>query len=600
MRSGWIIKFLIVLLLISGVASAQQKSRSAHDQELYALARTDLKAFAEQVSKNATSELGRAQAIVRWLAENFEWKATDYQKRTVQQIIDREGGNCNELAMVALAAIKELNIPLRRVHEINIHTNTPERGETARAKVKEKGNTLSVFGRRHNDHIWLELYDSTAKEWFPADPSSGLVGLDEWEKARVGFGKRFTLNPITEDMIVPFAVFAADADGKFTINRTQHYVIDEFDRLYAGALHRQPAWKKWTDTIDLLDDKVGGAFAGKINLHEYEAQIDSLAATYEELRAAFQNKPPTPIFVFHTDEFWLNLHHFLYVLGRVQNKAPDITREAVIGAAADQDSGLAVLTAEERKTWAEAVSAYASDLSKKDIVFEEPLPRITKALATAGDAKSLDGVAMDASVAAILERAAPTYRKAWWPKHHSANQAWKSLIQQLIDRDGGAVLAFITNAYKMTWPEDGYNVHLTGFSNWAGAYSTFGYMLVMSSLYERLHGPYGLEIVFHEGMHQSDSEVQAALREHAQRTGKQVPGELPHALIWFTAGDAVRRVMPGYVPYADKFGVWNRGLMQFKAPLEEVWKPYLDGRGTRDEAFAELIKRVGTVPKSKP
>ena len=27
-----------------------------------------------------------------------------------------------------------------------------------------------------------------------------------------------TLNPITEDMIVPFAIFAADENGKFTIN----------------------------------------------------------------------------------------------------------------------------------------------------------------------------------------------------------------------------------------------------------------------------------------------------------------------------------------------------------------------------------------------
>ncbi|HET6892150.1 MAG TPA: hypothetical protein VFH31_13690 [Pyrinomonadaceae bacterium] len=316
------------------------------------------------------------------------------------------------------------------------------------------------------------------------------------------------------------------------------------------------------------------------------------------------NKRPTPIFIFHTDEFWLNLHHFLYVLGRVQNKAPDTSREAVVGAAADQDSGLAVLTPEERKTWAEAVSAYASDLSKKDIVFDEPLPRITKALAKAGDAKSLDAKSLDgvvaASIVAILERAAPIYRKAWWPKHHSANQAWRSSIQQLVDRDGAAVLAFITNAYKMTWPEEGYNVHLTGFSNWAGAYSTFGYVLVISSLYERLHGQYGLEIVFHEGMHQSDSQVEAALREHAQRAGKLVPRELSHALIWFTAGDAVRRVVPNHIPYADKFGVWERGLMQFKIPLEEVWKPYLDGRGTRDEALAELIKRVGTDPKPKP
>jgi Transglutaminase-like superfamily len=279
------LKALLLLLCLSCAAAAQRNSSSRNEQ-LYALSRTDLKAFAQQVSKNATSELGQAQAIVRWLAQNFEWKATDYQKRTVQEIIDRKGGNCNELALVALSAMKELNIKLRRVHEVNIYVNTPERGVRAHEMVKEKGNSSSVFGRHHNDHVWLELYDSRAGEWFPADPSSGLVGVDEWMKGRVVFGKRFSMNPITEEMIVPFAIFAADEDGKFTINRTQHYLVEEFDRLYDGKLHKVPAWQEWTKSLDLLDDKVAGAFAGRVNLHEYESQIDSLAETYEQLRAS--------------------------------------------------------------------------------------------------------------------------------------------------------------------------------------------------------------------------------------------------------------------------------------------------------------------------
>jgi hypothetical protein len=280
-----LLKALLLLLCFSTAAAAQQ-SNSNRNEELYALSRTDLKAFAQQVSKNATSELGQAQAIVRWLAQNFEWKATDYQKRTVQEIIDRKGGNCNELALVALSAMKELNIKLRRVHEVNIYVNTAERGVRAHESVKEKGYSFSVFGRHHNDHVWLELYDSRADEWFPADPSSGLVGVDEWMKGRVIFGKRFSMNPITEEMIVPFAIFAADEEGKFTINRTQHYLVEEFDRFYDGKLHKGPAWQEWTKLLDLLDDKVAGAFAGKVNLHEYESQIDALAETYEQLRAS--------------------------------------------------------------------------------------------------------------------------------------------------------------------------------------------------------------------------------------------------------------------------------------------------------------------------
>lgn len=278
----------ISLLLASIVCALSLEASApvvaASDEELYQLARTDLPAFARQVSADETSELGRAQAIVRWLARNFEWKDTDYQKRTVQQVIDRKGGNCNELAMVALSAMRSLGIQLRQVHEVNVQTVSAERGETAQRMVAEKGVSYSIFGRRHNDHIWLELYDSAAKEWMPADPSSGLVGLDDWMQGRVGFGKRVTLNPITNDMVVPIAVFAADSSGQFTINRTQHYLVDAFDAMYGGKLHGTDAWNDWVRLLDQLDDEVAGAFAGRLNLHQYAAEIDALAETYEKLR----------------------------------------------------------------------------------------------------------------------------------------------------------------------------------------------------------------------------------------------------------------------------------------------------------------------------
>ncbi|HKO97393.1 MAG TPA: hypothetical protein VJU86_10395 [Pyrinomonadaceae bacterium] len=40
-------------------------------------------------------------------------------------------------------------------------------------------------------------------------------------------------------------------------------------------------------------------------------------------------------------------------------------------------------------------------------------------------------------------------------------------------------------------------------------------------------------------------------------------------------------------------------MEQFKKPLEEIWKPYLEGRGTRDEAFIALITRTAIEPPKK-
>jgi len=306
------------------------------------------------------------------------------------------------------------------------------------------------------------------------------------------------------------------------------------------------------------------------------------------------------IFIFHADEFWLNLHHFLYVLSRGQNKATDSSRAAVANAPVDEAQGFAKLTKSEQGLWREAVSAYAATLGQKDLIFDDPLPDITNALARAADDRSLNESNIDPSIVSILERAAPIYRKVWWPEHRAANRDWQKEIQALVDLHGPRVLAFITRAYQMQWPAAGYGVHISGYSNWAGAYSTKGNLLVVASLDPSIRGNYGLETIFHEGMHQWDSQIFDALRESARKQNRLVPRGLSHAMIFFTAGQAVRAVAPQHIPYADKFGIWGRGMSAFQAPLEEVWKPYLEGRGTRDEVLAELIKRTATEVRPPP
>jgi len=318
----------------------------------------------------------------------------------------------------------------------------------------------------------------------------------------------------------------------------------------------------------------------------------SLTISISGQRSSPKDQTPKVIFVYHTNEFWLNLHHFLHVLARAENKERDATREAVANAPADQATGLVRLSAPEQETWRKVVASYASGPAKKDLVFDDPLPAVTNALARADDAKSLKESDVDASFAAILESAAPIYRKAWWKQHQAANEKWRQTIESLVKLHGLKVLSFITNAYQMKWPADGFPVHITAYSNWAGAYSTKGNLLVLASLDPSVQGEYGLETIFHEGMHQWDEQIEDALIEAAKKIDKRFPRGMSHAMIFFTAGEAVKSVIPGHVPYAEKFGVWQRGLSQFKVALEEIWKPYLDGSGTRDEAFAELIKRI--------
>lgn len=70
-------------------------------------------------------------------------------------------------------------------------------------------------------------------------------------------------------------------------------------------------------------------------------------------------------------------------------------------------------------------------------------------------------------------------------------------------------------------------------------------------------GVSGLEAVFHEALHQWVPQTFGALGEQAKKIDVMAPRDLPHAMIFFTAGEAVRRVSPDDVPTADRLGIWQ-------------------------------------------
>ena len=131
-------------------------------------------------------------------------------------------------------------------------------------------------------------------------------------------------------------------------------------------------------------------------------------------------------------------------------------------------------------------------------------------------------------------------------------------MQTLVGRHGDAVRAFITRGYGMEWPAGGFPVHLftcRDMPTGQAPYSTDGNLLVVSGLDRGTRGLSGLEAVFHEAMHQWDEPIQKLLSDHARRAGKRVPPDLSHALIWATAGEAVRRVSPGL--RAQRRDLWH-------------------------------------------
>jgi hypothetical protein len=295
-----------------------------------------------------------------------------------------------------------------------------------------------------------------------------------------------------------------------------------------------------------------------------------------------------PLFRFRIG-FWNNLHGFLYVLGRDRNQAPDRLRVAVAGAPKDVE-GLSARPDAERAAWDEAIGFYAGGLSKKDAVFDGDLVAITRALAAASDSSDLSGLGLDATLVAVLQRAAPVYRAVWWPRHSRSDAERRDDLQALVAKHGAPLVKRLTAVYGTTWPAQPRTIDVAAYTNWAGAYSTDGGLIEFASTAPTIGGVDGLETLLHEASHQWDAEVGLRLVAIAARQGKRVPPALSHAIIFYTAGEIVKEAFPDHVPYADKNGIWQRGgNPAIKPLLDRYWLPYLRGQATFDEAIAAIV-----------
>jgi len=273
---------LLALAVIPSLALAQQPNTAQTSVP-------DIRALGDSVAGSG-SALSRTRRLVYWINDNFDWSATDYQSRTVAEVIARRAGNCAELASVLHLFLDSLGIRTRWVHEINVQPEpTPERQQTAAELVAQRGNSLSVFGLQHNDHVWLEVWDDSGHAWFPADAAYGVAGLPEWSAARLAMERRpkprvKAVEPIAADMLVPFVVVAGERrGGPYQDDRTDLYLVDGFRRLYGDAIQSLPSWAAWVAAVHALAPHARAAFAGEENLHAYTDDIAALKAIYDSL-----------------------------------------------------------------------------------------------------------------------------------------------------------------------------------------------------------------------------------------------------------------------------------------------------------------------------
>ena len=294
------------------------------------------------------------------------------------------------------------------------------------------------------------------------------------------------------------------------------------------------------------------------------------------------------LFEYHS-AFWINLHHLLYEQARALEGRD--TGRLIVRRALGDTAGIERLTPAERRSWDAAVRYYRVHLAARDVL-DRDMSTIKTALgdqqnaATLSGLRGRDGGALADSLRAILEGAAPSYRRVWWPRHDQRNRTWIAELRPRVDAHGPAMAKELARIFHVPWSDFLIRVDASAYSNWAGAYTTnYPDRITVATMDSDYTGQSGLEMLFHESLHTLDDSVRNALDEAAKRRGTRPPSDFVHAMIFFTAGEVAKRELmkeaPDYVPTAMRLGIWERGgFPHYLAILEQFWLPWIENRET--------------------
>jgi hypothetical protein len=315
----------------------------------------------------------------------------------------------------------------------------------------------------------------------------------------------------------------------------------------------------------------------------------------------------SPVFEFHSG-FWVNLHHFLYLQGRLERaRAQGGAGEARIAAPYDSPASVEGMTAEERRAWQGAVRIYADSWSSRDLLLSNQMVLINDRLAELEDCPDLAGRSAVECTSGIvpelvtaLDEAAPIYRQRWWPEQDRVNRAWIAARVPLVRSMGEEMAERLADIYQSRWPAR-IRVDVVGFAGGEGAYTSVAPPhLMISSQDSRNAGMAGFETLFYEASHVIAGGIEYAIGQECRRLEKPIPRNLWNALLLFTASEVMQRNWPDAASAAagstakssPATGVADRGWADYVPLLEEDWQAYLNGRVDMEAAILHIVRSI--------
>lgn len=291
-----------------------------------------------------------------------------------------------------------------------------------------------------------------------------------------------------------------------------------------------------------------------------------------------------PAFFAWRSSFWRCLHQTLYAFASHQAEAGRVRRirldpeDVAIGHALTGDAAL---------TWTRSVRYYARSLAQRNLLFDDGMIAMGRALDAAGDRPLQSDAALPAKVAASLTDVEALYRQHWWHRHRAVNDQWRAAAQPLVDEHAGPLGDRLARLLGSTWPSFPLDASLVPYANWAGAYTVLDpTAITIATLDQSYQGTAALEMLMHEAGHalarplRDDlTRIVADVKARPGANAAAIRPDLWHEILFYVAGRIAADAVPTYVPYADHNDLWNRA---WPGRDREVLARHLDPLIARD------------------
>ena len=312
----------------------------------------------------------------------------------------------------------------------------------------------------------------------------------------------------------------------------------------------------------------------------------------------------TPHFAFYSD-FATNLNDALIAAGLARKRGEPELFHSGADVACFRD-----LPPSARAAWERAVDYYAEIISPGR--FGDRQQYLVRMHLAGFDEESRDdpGARQFIDIADAFQAAAtPAYEACRWSAQDAANRRWIEELNPRLAAHEQRIAQRLEELYQKPWNGLLIPIDVVETVDWSGANtmirSPAGGYIVISILYQ---GPAALEGVFHEASHllmDRGDPLPKALADAARAANRPLPRDLWHVVLFYTTGEAVRRILaqagePEYTPMVveifDRSKEWGR----YRQAIESTWPAYLDGKRTLPEAAADLLQAIPEEEKPAP